>query len=134
MISLSVNDLGGRADLLRPWIMKHLGVRFLHVPSPQHFHFSLPCKLPTSKFPLTQRDNSSCELRNPVCRLPFETFSCQTIFFKNRPPDADYSTEFAKSKSGLSPAIHNPQDFHGTRGPRECTSLIGDAQIQPFSK
>lgn len=29
-------------------------------------------------------------------------------------------------------AIHNPQDFHGTRGPRECTSLIGDAQIQPF--
>lgn len=33
---------------------------------------------------------------------------------------------------GGEPPIHNPQDFHGTRGPRECTSLIGDAQIQPF--
>lgn len=56
---------------------------------------SLPALLP-----LTQRDNSSCELRNPVCRLPFETFSCQTIFFKNRPPVADYSTEFVKSRDG----------------------------------
>lgn len=50
MISLSVNDLGGRADLLRPRIMKHLGVRFLHVPSPQHFHFSLPCSSPLQSF------------------------------------------------------------------------------------
>lgn len=104
-------------------------MRFLRVLSTYPFSRLTPRWQPL--LPLTQRDNSSCELRNPVCRLPFETFSCQTIFFKNRPPVADYSTEFVKSRGGPNPPIHNPQDFHGTQGQWECTSSIKVSDTHP---
>lgn len=131
MISLSVNDLGGRADLLQPRIMKHLGVRFLHVPSPQHFHFSLPYISPLQSF---LSPNETILLANlgiqfadfPLKRFPVRPYSSKIDHLMR------ITVRNSRKVRGGEPPIHNPQDFHGTRGPRECTSLIGDAQIQPF--
>lgn len=131
MISLSVNDLGGRADLLRPRIMKHLGVRFLHVPSPQHFHFSLPYSSPLQSF---LSPNETILLANlgiqfadfPLKRFPVRPYSSKIDHLMR------ITVRNSRKVRAGQPAIHNPQDFHGTRGPRECTCLIGDAQIQPF--